>query len=112
MAITVYPSHGALALRRYRVARVARVLDYLFGLLYALLTIRLILEFLGARRSAGFVQLIAAMTNVFYAPFRGIVASESLDGSHPIVWPIVVAMVAYALLHAAIRGLLRLVERT
>jgi uncharacterized protein YggT (Ycf19 family) len=87
------------------------VLDYLFGLLYTLLGVRLLLEMVGARRSAGFVELIASVTNPFYAPFKGIVASDTIDGSHPIVWPIVIAILAYMLLHGAIRGLLHLVSR-
>jgi uncharacterized protein YggT (Ycf19 family) len=97
--------------RRDVVVRVARLLDYLFGLLYALLAIRLVLEMVGARRDAGFSQFIASATNPFYAPFKGIVATNTLDGSHPIVWALVIAIVAYVLLHAAIRGLLRLVAR-
>ena len=95
--------------RRYpALALVARVLDYLFGLLYSLLLVRLVLDLIGARRSTGFFQFIAALTRPFYGPFEGIVATETVDGIHPIVWPIVVAIVAYMLLHAAIRGLLRL----
>ena len=54
----------------------------------------------------------ATLTNPFYAPFKGIVATESLDGAHPIVWPIVIAIVAYMLLHAAVRGLLGLLARS
>jgi hypothetical protein len=43
----------------------------------------------------------------------GIVANDyALDSSHPIVWPIVIAIVAYMILHAAIRGLLRMVARS
>jgi uncharacterized protein YggT (Ycf19 family) len=93
------------------IERGARVIDYLFGLLYALFAVRLVLELIGAQRSAGFVQFVAAVTSPFYAPFRGIVPNESLDGSHPIVWPIVIAIVAYMLLHAALRRLLLLIER-
>ena len=111
MATSIYQSQSTLSGRREGAARIALVLDYLFGLLYSLLAIRLILELMDARRSAGFVQFIAAITGVFYAPFRAIVASDRLDGSHPIVWSLVVAIVAYMLLHAAIRGLLRLVAR-
>ena len=92
--------------------RTARVLDYLFGLLYALLAIRLVLELIGARRGTGFVQLILGLTSPFYAPFKGIVGNDTIDGSHPIVWPLVIAIVAYMLLHAGIRALLRLVERS
>lgn len=98
-------------LRRNIVAlRIARVLDYLFGVLYALLLVRLALEFLNARPSAGFVQLVRGVTDPFFAPFKGIVASSSAFGTH-IVWPLVIAVLAYMLLHAAIRGVLRLVVR-
>lgn len=92
------------------VARIARVLDYLFGLLYGLLLVRLALEFLNARPSAGFMQIIRGVTDPFYAPFKGIVASDSIEGAH-VVWPLVVAVLGYMLLHAAIRGVLRLVMR-
>jgi hypothetical protein len=91
------------------VARVARVVDYLFGVLYTLLVVRLALEFFGARRT-GFVDLIHDVTDVFYAPFKGILPTDNTLGAH-IVWPLVVALFAYMLLHAGIRGLLRLVAR-
>lgn len=111
--MATYSRPQALTMRLDVLARIAQVLDYLFGLLYSLLAIRLLLELIGARRSAGFVQFIASVTNPFYAPFRGIVANDyALDSSHPIVWPIVIAIVAYMILHAAIRGLLRLVARS
>jgi uncharacterized protein YggT (Ycf19 family) len=90
---------------------VARVLDYLFGLLYTVLLVRLVLELMMARRTSGFVELIASVTNPFYAPFKGIVASDTLDGTHPIVWPLVIAIVAYMILHGAIRGLMHLAVR-
>ena len=96
--------------RTILVARAVRILDYLFGLLYALLLVRLVLAFLNARPSAGFVRLIRGVTEPFYAPFRGIVASNSIEGAH-VVWPLVVAVLGYMLLHAAIRGGCRLVAR-
>jgi len=106
--LTDHPS--ALARRHDVVRGVARVLDYLFGLLYTLLAVRLVLAMIGARRGTGFVELVASLTGPFYAPFRGIVPSEAVDASHPIVWPIVVALLAYMLLHGALRGLLRLMS--
>lgn len=111
MATTYLERQSNLSRRQDVLARTGQVLDYVFGLLYALLTVRLVLELIGARRSAGFVEFIAGLTSVFYAPFKGIVASDTLDGTHPIVWPLVVAIVAYMLLHAALRGLLRLLAR-
>jgi uncharacterized protein YggT (Ycf19 family) len=111
MATTFHETQTTFSRRHDVLARTARVFDYLFGLLYALLAIRLVLELIGARRNTGFVEFIGTLTSAFYAPFKGIVANDTLDGSHPIVWPIVIALVAYMILHAAIRGLLRLVDR-
>jgi hypothetical protein len=92
------------------VRRVSRVIDYLFGILYALLAVRFVLEVMRAQRGVGFVEFIRDLSNFFYAPFSGIVATETVDGVR-VVWPLVVALVAYALLHALIRGLLRLLAR-
>ena len=92
------------------VGRIARVLDYLFGLLYAVLAVRLVLEFFNARKGTGFFEFIRSISDPFYAPFQGIVPSNTIDGAH-LVWPLVVAILGYMVLHAAIRGLLRLVAR-
>jgi uncharacterized protein YggT (Ycf19 family) len=88
-------------------ARVSQVVDYIFFLIYGLLTIRLLLELFNARESVGFVRFINSLTNPFYAPFRGIVAEPSKDG-FTLALSIVIALVAYMLLHLAINGLLRL----
>lgn len=89
-------------------ARISQVVDYLFFLVYGLLTIRLLLALFAARESAGFVQFIKSITDPFYAPFRGIVASPSTPEGFTLALPIVVAIVVYMLLHLAINGLLRL----
>ena len=89
-------------------ARISQVVDYIFYVIYALLGMRFLLALLAARSSAGFVQFIVTVTNPFYAPFKGIVASPSTDAGHTLMLPIVVAIIAYILLHLAINGLLRL----
>ena len=89
-------------------ARVSQIVDYLFFVLYALLGLRFLLALLAARSSAGFVQFIVAVTNPFYSPFRGIVASPQTDQGHTLLLPIVIAIIVYVLLHLAINGLLRL----
>ena len=89
-------------------ARISQVVDYIFYVIYALLGMRFLLALLAARSSAGFVQFIVAVTNPFYAPFRGIVASPQTDQGHTLLLPIVIAIIAYILLHLAINGLLRL----
>jgi uncharacterized protein YggT (Ycf19 family) len=90
-------------------ARVSQVVDYIFYVVYALLAIRLLLALLAARSSAGFVQLIYTVTDPLYRPFRGIVASPTAEGGYTLALPIVIAIIVYALVHAGINGLLRLI---
>ena len=89
-------------------ARVSQVIDYIFFVIYALLGMRFLLALMAARSTAGFVQFIVAVTNPFYLPFRGIVASPSTDQGHTLMMPIIIAIIAYILLHLAINGLLRM----
>jgi hypothetical protein len=94
----------------YIVGTIARVFDYLFGALYTLLFVRLVLEFFNARPSAGFVQFIRSLSDFFYSPFKGIVGTTTIGEWH-LVWPLVIAILAYMLLHALIRGALSLIAR-
>lgn len=87
--------------------RVSQVIDYLFWLLYSLLFIRLVLVFFTAN-GVGFVRFIRAVTDPFYAPFRGIVSSPTVQGGYILAIPILVAMLVYGLLHLAINKLLRM----
>ena len=89
-------------------ARVSQVVDYIFWVIYALLGMRFLLALLAARSTAGFVQFIVTVSSPFYEPFRGIVASPRTDGGHTLLLPIVVAIIAYALLHLGINALLRM----
>ena len=89
-------------------ARVSQIVDYIFFVIYALLGLRFLLALLAARSSAGFVQFIVTVTNPFYQPFRGIVASPTTDSGHTLMLPLVIAIIVYILLHLAINGLLRM----
>lgn len=88
--------------------RIAQVLDYVFGVVYAMLALRFILSLIAANSRAGFVRFVAAVTDPLYAPFRNVVKSLRIEGGHVVALSIVVAIVAYAMLHFAIRGLLKL----
>lgn len=89
------------------VSRGSQFLNYVFWLLYSLLGIRLLLALMDAR-ATGFVKFIAAVTDPFYAPFRGIVASPDVSGTGMVLAvPILVALVVYAILHLAIHKLLQ-----
>ena len=95
-------------LRVGRVAtRVAQVMDYLFDLIYGLLGLRFVLAAVGARSGAGFTRLIHALSDPFYGPFRNIVETIRF-GDGQIVVSLGIAFIAYAALHLAIRGLLKL----
>ena len=89
-------------------ARVSQVVDYVFYVIYALLAVRLLLALMAARSSAGFVKFIHAVTDPLYRPFRGIVASPTVEGGFTLALPIVIALIVYGLVHAGINGLLRL----
>lgn len=89
-------------------ARISQIVDYGFFLIYGLLTIRLVLTLLAARQNNGFVQFIYSVTDIIYAPFKGIVPSLSVEGGFTLALPIIIALIVYALLHLAINGLLRM----
>ena len=95
--------------RARRLARLSQYIDYVFALLYSLLGIRLALAVIAANGNAGFVRLVREITDPFYSLFRGIVASPVAADGGTLAWPIVIAMVAYMLLHVAIKGFLHLV---
>ena len=89
-------------------ARISQIVDYIFYVIYALLGMRFLLALLAARSGAGFVKFMVAITDPFYRPFRGIVASPSTDSGHTLMMPLVIAIIVYILLHLAINGLLRM----
>src|SRR5438876_3453707 len=91
------------------VARISQVVDYIFYVIYALLGLRFLLALLAARSGAGFVRFIVSVTNPFYEPFRGIVASPSTESGHTLMVPLVIAIIVYLLLHLGINALLRIV---
>jgi uncharacterized protein YggT (Ycf19 family) len=64
---------------------------------------------MGANESAAFTRFIHAVSGPFYAPFERIVSRPAVDGGY-FDFPIVIAILAYALLHIAVRGLIRVIE--
>ncbi|HSS99437.1 MAG TPA: YggT family protein [Terriglobales bacterium] len=89
-------------------ARVSQFVDYGFYVIYALLGLRLLLALFAARQSNDFVQFLKAISDPFYAPFRGIVPSLSTEEGFTLALPIIVAIVVWALLHLGVNGLLRI----
>lgn len=89
------------------VARVSQVIDYLFYLIYGLISLQITLDLLGARRGNGFRNFIDAITAPLLAPFNSLMPSVG-SGSFQLKLSYVFALIVYLLLHMAINGLLRL----
>ena len=90
-------------------ARVSQIVDYIFYVIYGLLAMRFLLNLLAARQSTGFVKFINTVTEPFFAPFRGIVPTPATAEGFRLALPILVAIIAYVLLHLAINGILRII---
>ena len=106
---SVGPVEVSTPARRHGLARVSQFIDYAFMLLYSLLFLRVLLVFFSARGGSGFVKFVEGITNPFFAPFRGIVASQEVADGFTLAVPILIALVVYGLLHLAINRLLHVV---
>ena len=89
------------------IARFSQIVDYLFYLIYGLISLQILLDLLGARRGNGFRDFIETVCAPLLAPFKGLMPSVG-SGSFQLRLSYVFALVAYLLLHMAINGLLRL----
>jgi uncharacterized protein YggT (Ycf19 family) len=88
-------------------ARVSQFLDYLFYLIYGIISLEILLDLLGAREGNGFRQFVATLSAPLLAPFKSLIPDPSL-GRSEIRFSYIFALFAYFLLHLAINGLLRL----
>lgn len=86
---------------------IERLLDFGFSLLYVILTIRFVLAFFEANRAATFYGFVVSISEPVFAPFRGLFGTTML-GSHPVVWGLLAALLAVAVLHGLVRGVVRL----
>jgi len=95
-------------IRRARVfARIRQVVDFVFYVVYALIGIEIVLELIGARERAGFKHVMNTITAPLLGPFRDLVSDPSI-GRFQFMASWVVALLAYLLVHVAIRALIRL----
>jgi hypothetical protein len=90
------------------VARVSQVVDYIFYLIYGIISLMIVLDLVGANRRNGFYVFINSLASPLVGPFRGLVddpASENIRFRLSYI----VALIVYLLIHLAILGLLRLI---
>jgi uncharacterized protein YggT (Ycf19 family) len=92
--------------RERRVARAQQVIGYLFYLVYSLIILQIVLELLAARPESGFKRFLDAVTAPLLGPFEGLMDDPSYAG-YTLRFSYITALLVYALLQAAIRGLLR-----
>ncbi len=88
-------------------ARVSQLGDYLFYLIYGLISLQFMLRLLGARPGNGFVRFISGVTLPLLAPFERILPTLS-DGVNRVELSYLLALVVFILLHLAINGAFRL----
>jgi len=92
---------------------VRRVLGLLFGILVALIVLRVLLLALGANAGNALVDGIYSITEPFVAPFRGIFAIDQVSptGSSEIDIAAIVAIIGWSLIALLITAILRLGDR-
>ena len=84
-------------IRRYNLTRITQIIWLATGVLESLIAIRVLLKLMAANPSAGFAAFIYNMTAVFLAPFFGLTATPSANGS-VLELSSLIAMLVYALL--------------
>ena len=90
----------------YPGAYVARIINGVFGLIEAILILRLVLELLGANSSSPFIAWVYGITNQLMSPFVGAFPGLSIGGGYAIELAIIVAMIGYAVIGWLIMKLL------
>lgn len=89
-------------------ARISQLGDYVFYLIYGLISLQFMLRLLGARPGNGFVQFIGGVTSPLLTPFERIVPALS-RGANRVEWSYLLALTVFILLHLAINGAFRLI---
>ncbi len=85
--------------------RAMEIIYLVFGIIDAVLLIRLVLKLLGANAHAGFAQFIYGLTDFFLAPFKGLLPTI-VSGQSVLELSLIFAILIYSLIAL---GLVRLV---
>ncbi len=80
------------------VARLVRIIDFIFGILEVLLLLRIVLRALGANPGNAFADLIYGLTNPFVALFSTLFANPVIGRTAVLELTTIVAMIVYAIL--------------
>jgi uncharacterized protein YggT (Ycf19 family) len=88
-------------------ARISQVADYVFGAIYALIALEILLELLAARENNSFKNFVDTLTAPLLLPFKNLVTEPSI-GQSQLKLSYFIALVVYIMLHLAVNGLLRM----
>ena len=90
-------THDVAAERRSQLVRITQLVWLIFGLIDALIAIRIFLKLIAANPNSGFAIFVYGITAPFVAPFVGLTITPSADG---VVFEIssLIAIVVYALI--------------
>src|SRR5258708_32840622 len=80
------------------IARIVRIIYFIFGVLEVLLGLRVILKVLGANPDNGFANLMYAITQPFVALFATLFTDPKLGGFAVLELTTIVAMIVYAVI--------------
>lgn len=90
-----------------------RAIIFVFGLIQALLVLRIVFLLLSAREGNDLVAMIYNVTDILVAPFRGMFALGSVDaGRASLDVAAIVALIGWTLLELLIIALLRVFRRS
>lgn len=102
--------HGGHIARHPFLLRLVQLVNFLFGVLYALFAVRFAIVYVQARE-VPFVVWIHDATEPFFRPLEGVIPNGHDPAGHPIAWSILAAVAAYVLLNAVVVGVLRAIGK-
>lgn len=90
-----------------------RLIIFLFALIQGLLILRIVLLLVAARQGNDLVGLIYDVSDIFVAPFRGILGRNQIPaGSTDLDIAAIVALIGWTIVELIILGFLRIFRRT
>ncbi|MEO7003583.1 MAG: YggT family protein, partial [Ktedonobacterales bacterium] len=91
--------------------RLSQIVYFIFGVIEALIFIRLVLRLLAANPDAAFTALMYQLSYLFVAPFEGVFPSPATNKGSVLELSAILAIIVYALLAYFIARLIELAQR-
>lgn len=98
-------AHFDRSLPQRLAAAVSLVINFVFGIVYAIIGLRIVLEALGAREGNRFKEFVDQLSAPVLGVFEGLLPSWHI-GRFELALSFVFALVVYALVHYGIRRLI------